>query len=71
MPLLDTAIDQFGTKVKTEEVDSQHFQAYVTVCPSLTFYRWVFGWNGDMQILGPDSVIEEYRAMARKALGEA
>jgi len=63
-------VDQFGTKVMTEEVDDQHFRATVMVCPSPTFYRWVFGWNGGMKILGPDSVKKEYTAMLLKALNE-
>ena len=63
-------VDQFGTKVKTEEIDDQHFQATVTVCPSPTFYRWVFGWNGGMKIIKPDSIKKEYKVMLRKALEE-
>ena len=63
-------VDKFGTKVKTEEVDDNHFRAVVTVCPSPTFYRWIFGWNGSMKIVGPDAVKKEYRAMLLKALNE-
>ena len=69
--IMNAVIDHFGARIPVEEVDKEHFKITPLVCPSPTFYRWVFGWNGDMQILGPDSVIEEYRAMARKALGEA
>lgn len=63
-------VDKFGTKVKTEEVDDEHFKATVKVCPSPTFYRWVFGWNGGMKILGPQNVLDEYKAMARRVLEE-
>lgn len=69
--IMNAVIDHFGTRIPVEEVDKEHFKITPLVCPSPTFYRWVFGWNGDMQILDPESVIEEYRAMARKALGEA
>lgn len=69
--IMNAVIDHFGTRIPVEEVDEEHFKITPLVCTSPTFYRWVFGWNGDMQILGPDSVIEEYRSMARKALGEA
>lgn len=66
--IMNAIVDHFGTKVQTEEIDDNHFKATVTVSPSPTFYRWVFGWNGAMKILAPEYVIEEYKAMARKAL---
>ena len=66
--MMNGIVDQFGTKVKTEEVDEDHFKATVTVCPSPTFYRWIFGWNGGIKIIGPESVKYEYRNMLLKAL---
>lgn len=66
--VMNGIVDQFGTKVKTKEVDNKHFKAIVKVCPSPTFYRWVFGWNGAMKILGPEKVRDEYKEMLRKAL---
>lgn len=65
---MNGVIDHFGTKIRVKNVDEEHFQIEPTVCPSPTFYRWVFGWGGDMKILGPEKVKEEYQAMARKAL---
>ena len=65
--MMNGIVDQFGTRVKTEEVDNQHFRAYVTVCPSPTFYRWVFGWNGGIKINGPDEIKAEYKTMLEKA----
>ena len=67
---MNVIVDKFGTKVKTEEVDDQHFRATVTVCPSPTFYRWVFGWNGGMKIVGPENIKAEYRAMLVQALAD-
>ena len=66
--IMKAIIDQFGAKVQTEEIDDNHFKATVSVCPSPTFYQWVFGWNGAMKILGPENILEEYRAMCRKGL---
>lgn len=67
--MMNGIIDQFGTKVKTQEMDEQHFKALVSVCPSLTFYRWVFGWNGGMRIMAPESMKQEYMSMLYKAIG--
>ena len=66
--MMNGIVDQFGTKVKTREVDAQHFMVTVTVCPSPTFYRWVFGWNGGIRIIGPEKVKADYKAMLEKAL---
>ena len=66
--IMNTIVDHFGIKVPTEEIDDKHFKATVTVSPSPTFYRWVFGWNGAMKIISPEKVREEYRTMLRNAL---
>lgn len=67
-PLMKHVIDQFGMDVETEIVDENGFIVHAEVCASPTFYRWVFGWNGKMKILAPDTVLDEYHEMARKAL---
>ena len=66
--LMNPVIDRFGKSVVVNEVDEGHFTVKVNVCASPTFYRWVFGWSGDMKIVRPEKVKEEYREMARKAL---
>ena len=66
--IMNAIIDQFGANVRTKEVDENHFKATVTVTPSPTFYRWVFGWNGNMKIIGPEQVREGYKVMIKKAL---
>ena len=65
-------IDRFGPGVSTQPVDEDHFRAAVTVCPSQTFYRWVFGWgwDGSIVIEGPEEVRRQYQKMLRKALRE-
>ena len=63
-------IDHFGMNVKTEPIDEEHFRTEILVCTSSTFYRWIFGFNGKMRILGPESVQTAYREMLRKALEE-
>ena len=66
--IMNAIIDQFGANVRTKEVDENHFKATVSVTPSPTFYRWVFGWNGNMKIIGPEQVREGYKVMIKKAL---
>lgn len=61
-------IDNFGRDFKTEAVDDEHFKAIVNVCTSTTFYRWIFGFNGKIQIIGPQLVIDNYKGMLVNAL---
>lgn len=66
--VMNAVIDHFGTKVRIREVDETRFKAIVAVSPSPTFYRWVFGWDGAMKIIGPRSVKTEYIAMIKRSL---
>ena len=63
-------IDNFGVDVKTEPIGEDSFRANVLVCASSTFYRWLFGFNGKIKILGPEAVKNAYREMLQKALYE-
>lgn len=63
-------IDKFGADFKVEPIDDEHFNAIVSACTSTTFYRWVFGFNGKIRIIGPRPVVENYRKMLLSALKE-
>lgn len=65
---MKAVIDNFGMDTDTEAVDESYFRARATVCTSPTFYRWVFGFEGDIKILGPQNVLNEYRNMLTQAL---
>ena len=67
--LSDTFIyKSFNRNAEMSTIDISHFTVSVKVCASPTFYRWVFGWNGSMKILGPEKVVAEYKEMAKKVL---
>ncbi len=65
-----SVIDKFGEDIKVDVIDTQHFTAKVQVQPSQTFFGWVFTFRGDIEIVGPDEVREEFFTIARKVLGE-
>jgi len=66
--LMKNVIDRFGIDIETEIIDEEHFAATVEVSASPTFYGWVFLFGGRMKITAPNSVIEEYRVLAMKAI---
>ena len=58
--LMKAVIDHFGANVRTKPVGENQFRATVKICPSPTFYRWIFGWQGKMKIEGPESIKKSY-----------
>lgn len=66
-----SVIDKFGESIQVRVVDTQHFIAEVQVQPSQTFYGWVFTFRGEIEIVAPKNVREEYLSIARKVIGEA
>lgn len=68
--LMKLVIDKFGVGVKTERISVTQFKATVTVSTSKTFYAWAFRFAGQMRIVSPESVKQEYLEMAGKVLNE-
>lgn len=68
--LMKHVIDKFGEGIKTKIVSDEQFKAIVNVASSKTFYAWCFRFAGQMQIAGPQNVMEDYKEMARKVLGD-
>ena len=66
--MMKTIIDRFGDGVPTEISDSEHFHAFVRVSASKTFYGWVFGMGGSIQIVAPSEAVEAYRDMLNRAI---
>ena len=56
-----------GEDVTTLAYDMTSFRVQTEVSASPTFFGWVFGFNGKVQILAPESVKKQYRQMIAKA----
>ena len=67
MPLLDTAIDQFGTKnVRYKKIDDGHFTMTATIDISDQFFGWLLRFGRRVKILSPDSVAVQFAAYLDK-----
>lgn len=64
--LMGSIIDKFGTKVKTEVVDNNHFKVTVNVELSGTFFGWVFASMGAMLIMKPQKSVEMFQLIQAK-----
>lgn len=61
-------IDSFGSDFESKAIDDEYFKATVSVCTSTTFYRWVFGFSGKINIVGPQRIVDAYKEMLLHAL---
>ncbi len=65
--LMKTMIDRFGEDITTLAYDKTSFLLKTEISASQTFFGWVFGFGGKVQILAPESVKERYRQMIVQA----
>lgn len=69
-PLLDTAIERFGTKdVIYSKVDDTHFSVTAQVEISNQFFGWILGFSNRVKLLAPDDVTDQFRAYLDKIRG--
>ena len=61
--LMKTIIDRFGEDVTTLAYDMKSFKVVVDIELSPTFYGWIFGFGGKIEILSPKKAKNEYCAM--------
>ena len=66
--LADAAIDRFGTSTMLLPDGTENFSLTAEVMVSPTFFGWVFGFGGRVQITGPNAVREEYAHQLAHAL---
>ena len=66
--LMKVIIDHFGEDVITSEYNTNEFIAKAEVSASPTFFGWVFGFGGKIQIIGPESLKTQYKKMVKETL---
>lgn len=69
--LMRVIVDRFGLDIETKPMrgkDKDFFKATAKVYPSPNFYSWVFRFHGDIKIVSPPTMVEEYQSMLKKAL---
>ena len=59
-------VDRFGEDGTTLAYDMTSFRVQTEVSASPTFFGWVFGFNGKVQILEPESVKEQYKDVYKR-----
>ena len=66
-PLLDTAVERFGTKDAIyAKVDDRHFSVTAQVEISDLFYGWLLGFGKRIKLTYPDDAVEGFKAYLDK-----
>lgn len=61
---------QFGDEMILTFKDKDNFYCEANINVSPTFFSWVFGFNGQIKILGPEKVKQQYLEMCYRAIEE-
>ena len=69
--LMKKFVDRFGINFESWPVSDEHFRAKATVSVSPTFFGWVFEYNGDMTIVEPVGVKQQYEEMLERILKQS
>lgn len=68
-PMCGVFIDRFGKNITFRSVDQEHSELHVDVNVSPQFFGWIFSLGKDVQVVGPDEVVEQMRKAAEEFLG--
>ncbi len=61
-------VDRFGTDTIMTVTDDDYFEITVKVAVSPLFLTWIMNFGSDIKIISPQSVIEDFKALAKEAL---
>lgn len=68
--LMKTMVDRFGEDVTTVAYDKNSFKLIAEISASPTFFGWIFGFDGKVQILAPENVKKQYKQMITNAMND-
>ncbi len=68
--LVGVIVDRFGRDVMLIPADAEHITVNVDVRVSRQFLAWIFSLGPQVQILGPEEVVEDMRAEARRLFSQ-
>lgn len=61
-------VDRFGTDTIMAVTDDDYFEITVKVAVSPVFLTWLMNFGSDIKIISPQSVIEDFKALAKECL---
>ena len=68
---MNMIVDQFGTDLDIHRCREKSVDITVTVHLSPTFYGWLFQFAGEMTVIAPEQVCEQYALRLQTAIDDA
>lgn len=65
--MMDAVVDRFGEELDIQSVDNDHFRVLVQASISQTFFAWIFQFAGNIRLIGPSAVKDQYQEMLKAA----
>lgn len=69
--MMNMIVDQFGTDLEIPRRDENSLDVTVTIHLSPTFYGWLFQFAGEMTVIAPEHVCEQYALRLQTAIDDA
>ena len=66
--MMKVVIDRFGKSVNTFDAEWGKFYADVEISVSRTFFGWLFGFGGKIELVSPENVRNDYYDMALEVI---
>lgn len=63
--------DKFGEELQIGRIDNKTCEATMTVQISPPFWSWLFMLSGDLRLIGPSDLVEEYKTQLQIALNNS
>ena len=64
--LMGTVYDRFGEETRIKKLGDDLYEAFVSVQISKNFFGWIFGFDGEIRISRPESIVSEYKEMLKR-----
>lgn len=68
---MDIMVDRFGTDLRVKRITDGSAEVAVTVRKSAQFFGWVAGTSGAISLIGPKSLVKEYKSWLKQLLKNA
>ena len=68
--MVSVLVDRFGKDIIIAPFSDTHFRTTVTVAVSKQFFGWILGLDGDIKIIAPSPVVEEFKELLKGKIAQ-
>ena len=68
--MVNVLVDRFGKDIIIAPLNDTHFRTTITVAVSRQFFGWIMGLDGDIKIIAPSHVVNEFKAILEEKIAQ-